>query len=197
MALTPPTPLIEPTRRRWTRDACYRMGELGWFTGQRVELLDGDIMVLSPQGPSHATSTDRVRRVLEHALGEGVWVRMQFPVDFGSHSEPEPDVSVVTGSLEDYTSAHPTTAVLVVAVSDSTRSYDRNRKASLYARTGIADYWIVNVVEGQLDVRCQPVPNPGKRHGFDYANVTTLHKADIVVPRCRPPVRIAVGDLLP
>ena len=197
MALTTPTPLLEPTRRRWTRDEYYRMGELGWFTGQRVELLDGEIMVLRPQGPSHATSTDRVRRVLEHALGEGVWVRMQFPVDFGSYSEPEPDVSVVTGSLEDYTSAHPTTALLVVEVSDSTLSYDRNRKASLYARAGIADYWIVNVVEGQLEVRRQPMPNPGKRYGFDYANVTILHEADIVVPLCRPQVRITVGDLLP
>jgi Uma2 family endonuclease len=122
---------------------------------------------------------------------------MQLPVDFGSYSEPEPDVSVVTGSLEDYTSAHPTTALLVVEVSDSTLSYDRNRKASLYARAGIADYWIVNVVDSQLEVRRQPVPNPGKRYGFDYENVTILHEADIVVPLCRPQVRIAVGDLLP
>ena len=74
MALTTLIPLVEPTRRLWTRDEYYRMGELGWFRGQRVELIDGEIMVLSPQGPSHATSTDRVRRVLEHTLGEGVWV---------------------------------------------------------------------------------------------------------------------------
>jgi Uma2 family endonuclease len=173
------------------------MGELGWFTGQRVELIDGEIMVLSPQGPFHTTSTDRVRRILEHTLGAGVWVRMQFPVDFGSYSEPEPDVSVVPGSLEDYTTAHPTTALLIVEVSDSTLSYDRNRKASLYARAGIADYWIVNLVDGQLEVRRHPVPHSSKRYGFDYDAVTILHRADIVVPLCRPEVRIPVGDLLP
>jgi Uma2 family endonuclease len=197
MVLTTPTPLVEPTQRQWTRDEYYRMGELGWFTGQRVELLDGVIMVLSPQGPSHATSTDRVRRILEHTLGEGVWVRMQLPVDFGSYSEPEPDVSVVTGSLEDYTSAHPTTALLIVEVSDSTLSYDRNRKASLYARAGIADYWIVNLVDGQLEVRRHPVPNSSKRYGFDYDEITILYNADIVLPLCRPQVRISVGKLLP
>lgn len=197
MALTTLISLVEPTRRLWTRDEYYRMGELGWFRGQRVELLDGEIMVLSPQGPSHATSTDRVRRVLEHTLGEGVWVRMQLPVDFGSYSEPEPDVSVVTGSLEDYTSAHPTTVLLIVEVSDTTLSYDRNRKASLYARAGIADYWIINLVNGQLEVRRQPVPNPTKRYGFDYNEVTILHDGESVAPLCRPQVRIPVCDLLP
>jgi Uma2 family endonuclease len=173
------------------------MGELGWFTGQRVELIDGEIMVLSPQGPFHTTSTDRVRRILGRTFGEGVWVRMQFPVDFGSYSEPEPDVSVVPGSLADYTTAHPTTALLIVEVSDSTLSYDRNRKASLYAHAGIADYWIVNLVDGQLEVRRHPVPNASKRYGFDYDEVTILHSADIVVPLCRPHVHILVGDLLP
>ena len=190
MALTTLTPLVEPTQRRWTREEYYRMGELGWFTGQRAELIDGEIMVLSPQGPSHATSTDRVRRILERTLSEGVWVRMQLPVDFGSYSEPEPDVSVVAGSLEDYTSAHPTTALLIVEVSDSTLSYDRNSKASLYARAGIADYWIINLVGRQLEVRRHPVSNASKRYGFDYTEVTILHEADTVVPLCRPRVRI-------
>ena len=145
MSLTTTAPLNEPTERRWTRDEYYRMGELGWFIGQRTELIDGEVMVMSPQGPLHATSTERVRIVLERALGNGVWVRSQLAVDFGPYSEPEPDVSVVRGKLEDYTSAHPTRALLVVEVSDSTISYDRTRKASLYARVGIADYWIVNV----------------------------------------------------
>ena len=173
------------------------MSELGWFTDQRVELINREIMVLSPQGPFHTTSTERVRRILEHAFGEGVWVRMQFPVDFGRYSEPEPDVSVVPGRLEDYTTAHPTTALLIVEVSDSTLAYDRNRKASLYARAGIADYWIVNRVDDQLQVRHYPAPNSSKLYGFDYDEVTTLYRADSVVPLSRPQVRISVGDLLP
>ena len=82
-------------------------------------------------------------------------------------------------------------------VSDTTLSYDRNRKASLYARAGIADYWILNLVNGQLEVRRQPVPNPTKRYWFDYDEVTILHNRDSVVPLCRPQVRIPVHDLLP
>ncbi len=197
MSLTTATPLVEPTERRWTRDEYYRMGELGWFIGRRTELIDGEVMVMSPQGPLHATSTERVRMVLENALGGDVWVRAQLPVDFGPYSEPEPDVSVVSGNLEDYTSAHPTTALLIVEVSDTTVSYDRNRKASLYARAGIADYWIVNVVAEQLEVRRNPTADPGKPYGFDYANVTILHASDIVIPLCYPQVDIAVADLLP
>ena len=195
MALTTIEP--EPTERRWTRNEYYRMDELGWFRGQRTELIDGEVMVMSPQGPLHTTSTERVRMVLENALGVGVWVRSQMPVVVSSSSEPEPDVSVVSGSLADYTSAHPTTALLVVEVSDSTLSYDRHQKSSLYARAGIVDYWIVDLVAGQLEVRRNPAAYPGKPYGFDYTDVTVLHTADIVTPLCRPQLHLAVADLLP
>ena len=189
--------LVEPIPRRWTRDEYYRMGELGLFRGQRVELIDGAVMVLSPQGPSHATSVERVRKALETSLGDGVWVRTQLPVDFGIHTEPEPDVSVVSGSLEDYTSAHPVSALLIIEVSDTTLSYDRHNKASLYAHAGITDYWIVNLVDCQLEVRRQPVADPNTLHGSDYTEVILLHSGDTVTPLCRPHTRLSVADLLP
>ncbi|WP_306296772.1 Uma2 family endonuclease [Candidatus Entotheonella palauensis] len=189
--------LVEPHQRRWTREEYYRMGELGLFRGQRVELIDGAVMVLSPQGPSHATSVERVRKALEASLGAGVWVRTQLPVDFGTHSEPEPDISVVSGSLEDYTSAHPVTALLIVEVSDTTLSYDRNNKASLYAHAGITDYWIVNLVNRQLEIRRQPVVNPNTVHGFDSAEITILRGGDTVSPLCRPQTQLSIAELLP
>jgi Uma2 family endonuclease len=170
------------------------MGELGLFRGQRVELIDGAVMVLSPQGPSHATRVERVRKALETSLGAGVWV---MPVDFGIHSEPEPDVSVVSGSLEDYTSAHPVTALLIIEVSDTTLSYDRNNKASLYAHAGISDYWVVNLVDRQLEVRRQPIADPSTLHGFGYAEVTLLRGGDTIAPLCCPHTQISVADLLP
>ena len=197
MALTTPILAVEPAERRWTRDEYYRMGELGWFVGQRTELIDGEVMVMSPQGPVHTTSTERVRMVLENVLGEDVWVRSQMPVVLGPTSEPEPDVSVVSGNLADYTSAHPTTALLVVEVSDSTLAYDRHQKSSLYAQAGIADYWIVDLVAGQLEVRRNPAADSSKPYGADYADVTVLSGSDTISPLCRPQVQIQVADLLP
>jgi Uma2 family endonuclease len=185
----------EPTPRRWTREEYYRMGDLGFFHGQRVELIEGEIMVLSPQNWPHTLTVARVGEALHRVLGTGFWVRMQFPLNL-STSDPEPDVSVAAGRIEDY-SDHPTTAVLVVEVSDSTLAYDRKRKASLYARAGIADYWIVNLVDKQLEVRRDPRPDPSQHYGHGYASLTILVPPAVVNPLAAPQVSLAVADLLP
>lgn len=185
----------EPTPRLWTREEYYRMGDLGFFHAQRVELIEGEIMVLSPQNWPHTVTVARVGEALHRALGTGFWVRMQFPLNL-STSDPEPDLSVVAGRIEDY-SDHPTTAVLIIEVSDSTLSYDRNRKASLYARAGIADYWIINLVNNQLEVRRNPHPDASQPYGHGYASVTTLVPPAVVTPLAAPQVSLAVADLLP
>ncbi|MGH7222367.1 MAG: Uma2 family endonuclease [Gemmataceae bacterium] len=190
-----PPQSVEPMPRLWTRDEYYRMGELGFFHCQRVELIEGEIMVLSPQNWPHTSTVDRVGEALRRVLGTGFWVRMQFPLNL-STSDPEPDVSVVAGRFEDY-SDHPTTAVLIVEVSESTLAYDRSRKASLYARAGIADYWIVNLVDHQLEVRRDPQPDPSQPYGHSYASVTTLVPPAVVNPLAAPKVSLAVADLLP
>ncbi len=192
--VVPPT-LAEPTRRLWTREEYYRMGEMGLFFGQRVELIEGEIMVFSPQNWPHTSTVAHVGEVLQRVLGAGFWVRMQFPLNL-STSDPEPDLSVVTGRLEDY-SDHPTTAVLIVEVSETTLHFDRTRKASLYARAGIADYWIVNLVNNQLEVRRDPRPDPTQPYGHGYATLSTLVPPATVSPLAAPQVSLAVADLLP
>ncbi|HEY7425174.1 MAG TPA: Uma2 family endonuclease, partial [Gemmataceae bacterium] len=136
------TPMDEPTPRLWTCEEYYRMADMGFFHGQRVELIEGEIVVLSPQKAEHWTTADRVAELLRSGFGSAFHVRLQGPIDFGSLSEPEPDVAVVAGTRAQYASQHPRTAVLIVEVSESSLAYDRTRKASLYARAGIADYWI-------------------------------------------------------
>jgi Uma2 family endonuclease len=192
--VVPPT-LGEPTRRLWTRDEYYRMGEMGLFFGQRVELIEGEIMVFSPQNWPHTSTVARVGEVLQRVLGAGFWVRMQFPLNL-STSDPEPDLSVVTGRLEDH-SDHPTTAVLIVEVSETTLHYDRTRKASLYARAGIREYWIVNLVNNQLEVRRDPRPDPTQPYSHGYATLSTLVPPAPVCPLAAPQVSLAVADLLP
>jgi Uma2 family endonuclease len=192
----PPAHTGEPHPRRWTRDEYYRLADLGLFAGQRAELIEGEIMVFSPQNWPHASTVDRAAEVLRNALGTGFWVRMQLPLDLGPHSAPEPDVSVVAGRRDDYT-AHPATALLIVEVSDTSLDYDRGAKASLYAAHGFADYWIVNPIGGQVEVYRNPRSDPAQPHGHGYADATVLMRANTVTPLAAPAVTIPVADLLP
>ncbi len=184
-------------RRRWTKEEYYRLGELGFFHGQRVELLDGELMVQSPQNPLHACTTDTVRRTLDLLFGSGYLVRCQFPLDLGQSTEPEPDVAVVVGAPRQFQTAHPTTAVLIVEVSDSTLNFDRGRKASLYARAGIDDYWIVNLVDRQIEVHRSPVSDPTQHYGYRYSTVSIVVPPATLTPLALPQVPIAAADLLP
>src|SRR5262249_26865513 len=96
-----------------------------------------------------------------------------------------------------YATHHPQTAVLIVEVSESRLDYDRTRKASLYARADITDYWIVNLVNNQLEVRRDPRPDPSQHYGHGYASLTTLVPPAVVSPLAAPQVSLAVADLLP
>ncbi len=118
------------------------------------------------------------------------------PLDLTLSSEPIPDVFVVPGKPRDYT-AHPTTALLIVEVSDSTLSHDRNRKGSLYAAALIQDYWIVNLVDRQLEVYRVPVPDAAGVFGFTCSQRTILAPGATVSPLALPQAQIAVTDLLP
>jgi Uma2 family endonuclease len=182
--------------RRWTKPEYYRLAELGFFQGQRVELIEGKIVVLSPQGPSHYFVVDRAHRLLSGLLSGNCWVRMQAPVDFGQTTEPEPDVSVVPGVPEDYRNFHPTTGLLIVEVSDSSLSYDRGRKGSLYARAGVTDYWIVNLVNQQVEVYRDPIPDASQPYGYRYASRHDLQPGGNVDPLSFPGLQVAVNDLL-
>ncbi|MGZ3302296.1 MAG: Uma2 family endonuclease [Isosphaeraceae bacterium] len=194
-AATPSTDL-DPRPRRWTREEFYRMAELGWFHGERAELIEGEIMVLSPQGPSHSYLTDHVAALLRESGWTSVWVRMQLPINFGPYSDPEPDVSVVMGLRADYRAAHPSSALLIVEVSDTTLIYDRGRKASLYAMRGVADYWIVNVNDDQLEIHRDPGADLAQPFGYGYASLTVHHRGEMVTPQAAPHLFFSVADLL-
>jgi Uma2 family endonuclease len=187
---------IEPRPRRWTREEFYCLAEMGLFHGQRAELIEGEIMVLSPQKWLHASTVDRLAEVLRNGLGAHSWVRTQLPLNLSPFSDPEPDVSIVAGRREDYTD-HPTTALLIVEVSDTSLAFDRENKGSLYARMGIIDYWIVNLVHRQLEVYRRPITDAAQPYGHRYADVTLLSRPAVVTPLAAPTVSFAVADLVP
>jgi Uma2 family endonuclease len=183
--------------RRWTRAEYDRMIEHGLLgEDDRVELIDGEILTMAPQGTRHAGTIRLVQNVLGSVFGhEHVGVQLPFALD--PASEPEPDLAVVPGSPRDYLDAHPETALLVVEVADTTLAFARRSKGSLYARAGIAEYWIVNVSDGVLEVYRQPVEDPSARYGFAYRDTRVVHAGDRVVPLAAPDAEIPVAELLP
>jgi Uma2 family endonuclease len=110
---------------------------------------------------------------------------------------PEPDVAIVTGALRDYLRKHPRTALLVVEVSDATLQRDRTTKVHLYDKARIADYWIVNLIDRQIEVHRRPGPDPDRKRRYKYHQVTFVPADGLVSPQTRPETRVAVADLLP
>jgi hypothetical protein len=136
---------------------------------------------------------------LEAAFGPTFWVRSQGSLDLSPLSVPDPGLAVVTGNKRTYIGRrdNPTTAVLIVEVSDATLWEDRTRKASLYAAAGIADYWILNIPDGRLEIRRDPTPDATQAFGHGYSTLTTLVVGDVATPLAAPAARVAVADLLP
>jgi Uma2 family endonuclease len=186
---------LEPRTRLWSKSEFFQMAELGWFEGQRAELVAGEIVVLSPQKFLHASTTDRATEVARAMFGQGYWVRMQLPLDTGKASLPEPDVSVVRGRREDYRD-HPTEAVLVIEVSDTTLAFDRDTKSLDYAAAGIRDYWVVNLIDRQLEVYREPIRDPFSASGWRYAQISVLSFIERVSPLARPDQSIGVAEII-
>jgi Uma2 family endonuclease len=185
------------SRKRWTRKEYDQLVERGILEPDaRVELIDGDIVEKLPQKSAHASAIRRTEEALRDAFASGHDVRCQFPLALDDYSEPEPDLAVVAGSFLDYEAAHPTTAILVVEVADSSLAIDR-AKAGLYARAGIPEYWIVNLVARALEVYSDPHPAREQPLGHAYRVVHILEEGARVSPRHAPSHSIAVADLLP
>jgi Uma2 family endonuclease len=192
------TVLPSPRTRRWTRVEYERLIELGVFQpGERLELLDGLLVVREPQGSRHAGTIRRVLAALRRALGAAWQIDSQLPVALDADSEPEPDVAVVPRDPGAYLDAHPSRPVLIVEVADSSYRVDHEHKASLYARAGIADYWIVDLVHDTLEVHRAPEASPDVPYGWRYRSVVTLHPPATVAPLASPGTPIPVADLLP
>ena len=184
--------------RRITRLEYERMIECGIFMpGDRVELIAGALLVAEPQGSRHASTLSVVADALRAVFGAGWYVMVQLPIALDDDSEPEPDVAVVPGAPRDYRDGHPSRPVLVVEVADESLRGDRGRKGSLYARGGVADYWIVDVAGGALEVYRRPSPSPIAPLGWTYADRQRLGAGETVSPLAAPGAVIAVADLLP
>jgi Uma2 family endonuclease len=178
---------------RWTRREYERLAAKGFFPpDKRVELIEGVIYDMSPQSSLHATAYRLAQEVLRLVFppAAGYEIRGQLPLVLGEDSEPEPDVAVVPGGIRDYREDHPTTALLIVEIADSSLLHDRKRKVPLYARHGIPETWLLNLPRRALEVYRDPV------HGV-YRARKVLRAGEAIAPVTRPEAAVAVEDLLP
>ncbi|MGA7120054.1 MAG: Uma2 family endonuclease [Polyangiaceae bacterium] len=171
-----PSEAIRPLKRA----EYLKLAETGAFDGERVELLYGRIVTLSPQRERHSYSVTQLTHLLIRAVGDRARIRIQMPFLAPHESVPEPDVAVVPPG--DYLNAHPAVAYLVIEVADSSLRVDR-AKAALYAEAGVPEYWIVNLVAGFLERHQEPGPEGYGRvtqHGRGQ-ELTMSRFADVVV----------------
>ena len=165
------TAMTVPTLHRFTRDEYYRMGEAGLFSNERVELLEGEIITMSPQNSPHAGITSRLAATLIRLLSAHFSVRAQCPIILNDWSEPEPDIAVCQLDPDDYVREHPhaNQVLLVIEVADSSLFYDRNRKVKAYAGSEIPEYWIINLVDRRIEQLSDPDPAAQRYQQERYA----------------------------
>ncbi len=187
----------EPRKIKWTREEYLSMAELGFFEGRRTEFLEGEITEMPTMNGPHATALELVYEVVRDVFSRNFAVRSQSPIDFDKDFEVVPDVFVIQGNARDFRDSHPKTADLIIEISDPTLSYDRNRKASLYAKFGIQDYWILNLKNRTLEVYRRPSADDNIYYGFGYAEKLTFDAASEVSPLAAPDAKIVIADILP
>jgi Uma2 family endonuclease len=161
--------------------------ELGMFQDERIELLRGVLVPMSPIGAPHSATIDRLVRILVLALSDRATVRIQNPYAALDDSEPEPDLSVVP--LGDYDAEHPERAELLIEVAESSLSRDRGLKLHIYAENGVPEYWVVNLVDRRVEVYREPSSS-------GYRVVRHFERGQSIQLVRFPDVEIHVSDVL-
>lgn len=159
-------PSAAPAPYRFTREDYYHMGEAGLFEGKRVELLDGEVITMSPQSSLHASAVTRALRALSRVLEPAFLVRGQVPIALGEESEPEPDVAICLPDRREYAQGHPQPKdiLLILEIASSSLAYDRGRKAAAYARSGIPVYAILDLDRRAIELMTDPDPAAARYH---------------------------------
>ena len=183
---------VQLLRRRFTVHEYHRMGQAGILSeDDRLELLEGEIVEMAPIGSRHQATVDRLTRLFSGRVADVVLVRVQGPVRLAEHSEPQPDVTLLRLREDFYASAHPgpEDVLLVIEVSDSSTEYDREVKLPLYARSGIAEVWLVGLETEVVEVYRGST-------GTDYELISESGRGQVLSPLALPALELAVDDIL-
>lgn len=191
-----PTPPSLPGPPVWTVDEFYRVRDSGVWEGRKIILIDGELVEMPAPKPPHDIALLLADYRFKAIFALGHVVRIQMGLLFNINTDPIPDLAVVPGDPRTQV-ATPTTAKLVLEVSDTTLAFDTGDKASLYAAVGIADYWVVDVNGGRVLVYRDPAPDPKKKHGHGYTSLNVLVPGRSMAPLAAPQSPVAAEELLP
>jgi Uma2 family endonuclease len=190
----------DPPRHKITRKQYERLCDEGYFdTDKKLDLVDGEVVVLSAEGPVHTGLIQRLFRMLERCFGPDYFARagheLPIPPD-DDNANPMPDIAIIKGDPLDprYLKRHPRKAALVVEVSHTTLRRDRKHKGSIYAMAGIKEYWIVNVSMKTIEIYTSPVESPSGKYGWIYADIEKVRSGS-VRPRAARGEPIALRDI--
>ena len=184
---------IELARRRFTTEEYRRMAGAGILTpSDRVELIEGEIIQLTPVGRRHAASVARLTLRLTQAVGDRALVWAQSPIRLPGDTEPRPDVALVRAGHDRSPRRAPRAeeVLLLVEVADVSYRYDRSVKLPLYARAAIPEVWLVDLIRAVVEVHGQPT-------GGGYGSMQTFDRLATLAPRAFADVVIAAADVLP
>jgi Uma2 family endonuclease len=180
-------------KRLFTVDEYMRMANAGILSpNERVELINGEILIMSPAGPRHHAAVDRANRTFVMGAGESAIVRVQGDVVLHRFAAPEPDLVLLRPKPDFYASkqAGPEDVLLIIEVSDTSLDYDTTAKLNLYAIIGIPEYWVADLQNNRLIVYSDP-------HEDSYRTVREFHRGDALAPRLLPDCKIDVEILIP
>jgi len=184
---------VQLTKRLFTVDDFYRMVDAGILHEKdRVELIEGEVLAMSPIGSPHGAAVDRANRALVNAAGERAIVRVQGSVRLDRYNQPQPDVVLLRPKKDFYATKHPgpLDILLIVEVAQSFIEYDKTIKARIYARTGVVEYWVADI-----DQDCVLVYSNPSKDG--YRSLRQLVRGESISPELLPQCRIAIDSLLP
>ncbi len=175
-------------RRTVTVEDYHRMGEAGIFhEDERIELIDGEIIKMTPIGSRHASCVKRLNQFFTVQLKERALVSVQDPIQLDEHSEPQPDIALLHPERSAYMHHHPTAGevYLIIEVSDTSSSFERDIKLQLYAKAGIPEVWLVDLLSGCIEIYQEPSP-------FGFGLIRKKRGSDVISPSCFPDISVAV-----
>lgn len=179
-------------RKRFTADDYQRMGQAGILSeDDRVELIDGEVVAMTPIGPRHNAAVNRATRAMVLAVGDNAIVQVQGSVRLDLYHEPQPDLVLLSPQSDYYASRlpGPSDILLVVEIAESSLEYDREVKARLYAELGIREYWLADLTNAL--VFCYSAPEGGR-----YQTLREHRRGDVIAPQTLPDCGVAVEVFL-
>lgn len=182
---------VQTLKRLFTTSEYHRMAQNGILSeDDRVELIEGEILEMTPIGSHHASRVDRLNALFSERLGARAIVRVQNPIHISAHSEPQSDLALLEPRDDFYAEAHPEPedVLLVVEVAETSADFDREVKLPLYARAGIPETWLLDLAADCIEA-FKPSPQ-------GYGEIRRLWRGQVIAPRAFPEVELAVADIL-